>query len=102
MYHTQFHANSRHQWVPANATQKEPTITTFAGSVAFELQKIASELSKETEIKAFCSSLAAALDNARTHLEGLDEGQSNSIDVLEVLDSLERLCQVSWRVVRWY
>jgi hypothetical protein len=93
--HTHFRAHSRsHQWALARADHEEPTIAAFACAVASELKGIASELSKEFGIKAFCSSLAAALDSVRKHLESLDGGQDNIIAVPELLDNFERLCQV--------
>lgn len=100
--HTHFRAPSRNLGSPAREGQGQegPTITSFACDVAAALQGIARELSKETGTKAFCSLLAAALDNARENLRGLDEGLGNIPDVPKLLDNLERLCQVSWSMLQ--
>lgn len=57
----------------------------------------AQEASKEPGIKAFCSSLAAALRNAHQYLKDLESrpfGHIDSRKVLNLLQNLDRLCQV--------
>jgi hypothetical protein len=72
--------------------------TLFARDVAQQLCDIAHELSKEPGIKAFCSQLAAELASVQQSLGESGDGQSSAVGehrVLKLLDSLERLCQVS-------
>lgn len=80
----------------ARTSLGEPTITSFACDVVDELQDVARGLSKEPGTKAFFSPLAAALGNAREHLNRLNEGLGNIESVPRLLDNLERLCQVSF------
>lgn len=77
--------------------------TSFACDVVQQLRDNAHELSKEVGIKAFCSALAAELDNVQEYLEDLGEELHNAAGesrLLKLLDNLERLCQVSLSVLQ--
>jgi hypothetical protein len=91
---------------PAREEAAEPTITSFACDAVQQLQGTACELSKKTGIKAFCSSLEAALDNVQQHLKDLSEEPGSVVEkerLLKLLNNLERLCQVSFLVLqKWW
>jgi molecular chaperone GrpE (heat shock protein) len=77
--------------------------TSFAYDVVQQLRNNTHELSKETGIKAFCSALAAELDNIQEHLEDLGEELGKAAGeprLLKLLDNFERLCQVSLSVLQ--
>jgi hypothetical protein len=93
-----FHTPSRTRRNPVREGAEQPTTISFACDAAQQLQKIACELAKEPGIKAFCSSLEAALDSVQQHLKGLG-GEAGKVvgeeRLLKLLNDLERLCQVS-------
>lgn len=75
----------------------------FARHVVQQLRNNARELSKETDIKSFCSILEGALANVQQLLENLDGDQDEVIDdprVMKLLRGCEKLCQVRLSVIR--